>query len=179
MTRSALRDVARTTLVLFTLLVTASPARAQTVHSLLPDSSAARLAEFYNSEATTRFPGDARIAAGTTLRGNVAVLGGTLVVDGTIDGDVVVVNGDLDVRAGGAVRGSAFVTGGDRRNPAVYRCGARRREQPPHSGWHELVIEHAGSCGCIEQRPRHRTRAWYGNHHCVRGRQVCFGNRHD
>ncbi|HSJ95801.1 MAG TPA: BamA/TamA family outer membrane protein [Myxococcota bacterium] len=110
-------------IVLLTLLVAAAPVRAQAVHSLLPDTTATRLAAFYNSETTTRFTGDARIAAGTTLRGNVAVLGGTLVVDGTIDGDVVVINGELDVRQGGAVRGSAFVTGGAARNGGVVDGG--------------------------------------------------------
>jgi len=104
------------TRVLCTLLLTlatAAGAHAQTVHPLLPDTAAIRLTEFYNRASTTRFTGDAHIAARTVVRGDVAALGGTLVVNGIVEGDVVVINGTLALRDGGSIRGSVWVTGGD------------------------------------------------------------------
>lgn len=81
---------------------------------LLPDSVAERLVAFYNRESTLRLPGDARIGVGTATRGDVAVLG-NLVVDGVVEGDVVVINGVLDVRAGARIGGRATVAGGEAR----------------------------------------------------------------
>jgi hypothetical protein len=94
----------------------AGAVRAQvTTYALLPDTTAERVVAFYNMETTTRLAGEARIGPGTSMRGGVAVLGGTLVVEGVVDGDVVVINGDLDVRQGGRIGGRATVTGGDAR----------------------------------------------------------------
>jgi hypothetical protein len=95
-------------------LAGATGARAQAVvHPLLPDSVAERVVALYNLEPTTRLTGDARIGAGSTVRGSVALLAGRLTVEGTIDGDVVVINGDLHVLPGGSISGSATVVGGD------------------------------------------------------------------
>jgi hypothetical protein len=97
-------------------LMSAASARAQVViHPLLPDSVAERVVAFHNLEATTRLTGEARIGTGTTLRGGLAVLTGTLVVEGSVEGDVVVINGTLDVRDGGRIAGTATVAGGDAR----------------------------------------------------------------
>lgn len=90
----------------------ARPAAAQEVSSLLPDTTAQRLVEFHNMETTTRLAGDARIGPGTVVRGGVAVLGGSLTVEGTVEGDVVVINGDLIVMSGGGISGRATVAGG-------------------------------------------------------------------
>lgn len=92
----------------------AQPAAAQEITaSLLPDSAAERMVEFHNMETTTRLTGDARIGPGTIMRGGVAVLGGRLVVEGTVEGDVVVINGDLVVLPGGTIAGRASIAGGD------------------------------------------------------------------
>jgi hypothetical protein len=87
--------------------------RQQPVFALLPDSAAERLVAFYNREATTRLVGDARIGPATAVRGDVAVLAGNLVVEGNVEGDVVVINGTLQVRPGGRIGGTAAVAGGD------------------------------------------------------------------
>ncbi|MGH7448420.1 MAG: hypothetical protein ACRELT_12710, partial [Longimicrobiales bacterium] len=103
-------------LVTAVLLLLAWPGAgiAQQVSSaLLPDTVAERLVEFYNMETTTRLSGDARVGPGTVIRGGVAVLGGSLTIEGTVEGDVMVINGDLAVLAGGGVTGSATITGGD------------------------------------------------------------------
>ncbi|HEX6309030.1 MAG TPA: BamA/TamA family outer membrane protein [Longimicrobiales bacterium] len=80
---------------------------------LLADSVARRLVEFHNLETTTRLQGDARIGPGTTVRGGLAAVGGALVIEGTVEGNVLVINGDLSVLPGGRIAGDATVTGGD------------------------------------------------------------------
>jgi hypothetical protein len=99
-------------LIAVSLCIVAPGVHAQVVTALLPDSVALRLVEFHNMETTTRLSGDARIGPGTDMRGGVAVLGGSLIIEGTVEGDVVVINGDLTVLAGGRVAGNATVTGG-------------------------------------------------------------------
>jgi hypothetical protein len=95
------------------LLAAAAPAAAQQVQAELPDSVAERIVAFYNRAGTARVMGNAHIAAGTTMQGGLAVLGGAVLVDGTVEGDVVVINGTLEVRASGVIRGAATVAGGD------------------------------------------------------------------
>ncbi len=67
---------------------------------------------FLNDPATTRLNGRTRLAPGQTLVGAVGALGGDLVVAGRIEGDLVVVNGDLEVEEGGRVTGDVLVVGG-------------------------------------------------------------------
>jgi hypothetical protein len=96
------------------LPLTPAAAQAQIVTSqVLPDSVADRIVAFYNLDTTVRLSGEARIAPGTTIRGSVAVLAATLVVEGTVEGDVVVINGNIEVRSGALITGTARVTGGD------------------------------------------------------------------
>ncbi len=82
----------------------------------LPDSVAERIIAFYNAPGTIRLSGESRIAAGTRLTGNVAALGGPLVVRGTIEGDLVVINGDLHLLDGAQITGRVLVVGGDLRD---------------------------------------------------------------
>jgi hypothetical protein len=128
---------------------------AQQDQRLLPDSVADRLAAFYNRETTMRLSGDARIGAATTLRGDVAVLG-TLVVDGVVEGDVVVINGSLSVNPGARVSGSATVVGGEARVAAnatvsggvrVYREPLRYRQQGAHIVYVPPLLEPGLSAG--------------------------------
>lgn len=89
----------------------ALPASAQQT-TPLTDTAATAIMEFYNHPGTTRLRGETWIARDAVLAGNVASLGGPLVVAGTVMGDVVVINGDLRVLPGGRIEGSARVTGG-------------------------------------------------------------------
>jgi hypothetical protein len=89
----------------------ALPASAQET-TPLTDATAAAIMEFYNHPSTTRIRGETWIARDAVVNGNVASLGGPLVVAGTVRGDVVVINGDLRVAAGGHIEGAARVTGG-------------------------------------------------------------------
>ncbi|MFW6085542.1 MAG: hypothetical protein ACODAA_10030, partial [Gemmatimonadota bacterium] len=56
---------------------------------------------------------DHRIADGTTIAGDVALLGGTLTVDGDIEGDVLVLGGDLLLEPGSLVMGDVRSMGGN------------------------------------------------------------------
>jgi hypothetical protein len=116
---------------------------------LLPDTVAQRLVAFYNRESTLRMSGEARIGAGTALRGDVAVLG-TLVVDGVVEGHVVVINGSLTVNPGARIAGSASVAGGDARIATeaevsggiyVYREPLRYRQQAGRIAYVPPLVE--------------------------------------
>ncbi len=56
--------------------------------------------------------GDYRISDDMVIEGNVALLGGDLVVDGRINGDVLVVGGQLDLEPGATVSGDVRSIGG-------------------------------------------------------------------
>jgi hypothetical protein len=109
--RAFVRSAALAGLALLTAV--ASAGAQEIASSLLPDTAAERLVEFYNMETTTRLSGEARIGPGTVMQGGVAVLGGALIVEGRVEGDVVVINGDLTVLPGGSIAGRATIAGGD------------------------------------------------------------------
>ncbi len=100
------------------LLLLAAPLGAQErrVEDLgLPRDVADSVVAFFNAPTTIRFRGLAEVPAGRSILGDVAVLGGPMTVSGEIDGDVVVVNGNLFITGAGHVTGSVTVTGGTAR----------------------------------------------------------------
>lgn len=68
--------------------------------------------DFFNDPSTIHFSGRTRIPSTRVIVGDVAALGGPFTIAGEVDGDVVVVNGDLVFEVGGAVKGNALVVGG-------------------------------------------------------------------
>jgi hypothetical protein len=100
-------------LALFVLVACPAVARAQEALAELPDSVALRVVAFYNSALTTRLAGgESRVAEGARLSGPVAVLGGPFTVAGRVEGDLVVINGDLLLEAGAEITGAVTVVGG-------------------------------------------------------------------
>ncbi len=93
------------------LCLPALPLRAQETRTLAP-AAADAIAAFYNSPSTIRLSGETRVAAGTALDGDVASVGGPLIVAGAVRGDVLVINGDLRLEPGATVTGRAIVVGG-------------------------------------------------------------------
>ena len=65
----------------------------------------------HDAPGTTRAEGAYTLRAGTTL-GDLVVLRGPLVIEGRATGKVIVINGDAEVRPGGAIEGDLLVIGG-------------------------------------------------------------------
>lgn len=87
---------------------------------------------FLNAPTTLRFDGNARIPTGSVVEGSVAVLGGSLDLAGRINGDLVVVNGDLRVHPGGRVEGSVRILGGTvREAPGSWHGGTLDLDPTP------------------------------------------------
>ncbi len=78
----------------------------------LPTRVLDQLLATWNDSATTRFNGSATLAAGSSLRGPVALLRGILKVGGTIDGPVTIINGSLILLPGARLTGDVLVVGG-------------------------------------------------------------------
>ncbi len=93
--------------------------------SPLPDSVAERAVALYNEAETIRLAGDATLAAGGSITGNVGVLGGPVVLAGRIDGSLVVINGDLTLGAGAQVTGNVIALGGTLTLAPEARVGGR------------------------------------------------------
>ncbi|HET7232465.1 MAG TPA: polymer-forming cytoskeletal protein [Longimicrobium sp.] len=109
-------------LALAVALPAAAPARAQdTVPRRMTADAARRVVEVYNDPHALHLGAGARIPAGTTFRGNVASLDGDVSIAGRVDGDVVVINGNVHLLAGAEITGALTVVGG-----AVSREGAPR-----------------------------------------------------
>ena len=67
---------------------------------------------FFNDPATIHFTGRTRIPTTRVVLGDVAALGGPFTIAGEVDGDLMVVNGDLVFEEGGTVTGDVLVVGG-------------------------------------------------------------------
>jgi hypothetical protein len=78
----------------------------------LTSQAASAAAMFYNAATTSRGAGPIRIARGTDVNGDLAALGGPLSIAGTVQGDVLVINGDVRLDIGGRITGALTVIGG-------------------------------------------------------------------
>lgn len=67
---------------------------------------------FFNDPSTIHFTGRTRIPSSRVVVGDAASLGGPFTIAGRVDGDLVVVNGDLVFESGGAVTGDVLIVGG-------------------------------------------------------------------
>jgi len=67
---------------------------------------------FFNDPSTIHFSGRSRIPSTRTIVGDVGALGGPFTIAGEVDGDLVVVNGDLIFEEGGKVTGDVLIVGG-------------------------------------------------------------------
>lgn len=68
--------------------------------------------DFFNAPRTTRVFGQLTIGRDDVVSGNVAVLDGPVRVAGLIEGDLVIINGALELADGCDVRGDVLVLGG-------------------------------------------------------------------
>ena len=77
---------------------------------------------FFNDPTTIHFTARTRIPSTRVVLGDVAALGGPFTIAGEVDGNLVVVNGDLIFEAGGVVTGDVMLVGG-RIIVSVYTIG--------------------------------------------------------
>ena len=68
--------------------------------------------DFFNRASTTRILGGELIASTAVIGGNVATLGGRLIVEGEIEGTLVAINTNVEIRAGARIGGNVIVVGG-------------------------------------------------------------------
>jgi hypothetical protein len=120
----------------------------------LPREVALEVIEFFNRRETVRMSGDVRIAPGSELVGDMAVLGGPVSVAGRIHGRLVVINGNIRLEPGAAIEGDLTVVGGTAtglgharisgaivlyRAPLRFRVVGDRLEPAPEGGDRELT----------------------------------------
>lgn len=120
-----------------------APAAAQDVKASreVPPDAAAEAIAFFNRAQTIRVTGEFRVPAGSAVGGDLAVLGGPLVVAGQVRGRVVVINGDAHLEPGAELLGDLTVIGGVLSGPEdavvsgaviAYPAPIRVREQDGH-----------------------------------------------
>jgi hypothetical protein len=78
----------------------------------LPRDVARDVVDLYNAPTTTRVDGPFDVAAGRTVTGDVAVLGGPATVAGHITGRLLAINADITFEPGARVDGDVIVIGG-------------------------------------------------------------------
>ena len=89
------------------------PARAQREHApAFQPEVAERVVGFYNQSGTIHLSGESTLAAGSEMVGDVAVLGGPFTLAGRIRGDLLIINGVLQLLPGAEVTGSVLIVGG-------------------------------------------------------------------
>jgi hypothetical protein len=114
----------------------------------LPGNVADSLVRFFNAPTTIRFRGLADVPAGRSIIGDVAVLGGPFTIAGTVQGNVLVMNGDLVVQDQGHVSGDVTVVGGS----AHAATGAVGGALVVYS--QSLAIQRRGSGIAVDERRR-------------------------
>jgi hypothetical protein len=100
------------------------PGRAPSQSSALPQWAV----DFFNASTTTRVVGELTVSSDTTYSGDLAVLDGPLVIAGTVEGTVVAINANVEIRDGASITGDVFVLGGTLRDEMGSRVeGSMRR----------------------------------------------------
>ena len=82
----------------------------------------------YNAPATRRATGPFELARDSVVRGSLAVIGGPVRIAGTIDGALLVINGDVEFAPTATVTGDVAVLGGRVTGTDSARLGALRIE---------------------------------------------------
>ena len=98
-------------------LLAQEPPRDPPPETRLDEEDREDLFEYLNAPGTLLIPGSITVPEGTRLGGDVAILGGNLVLGGRVEGHLVVVNGDLTFEPGARVEGDVRVVGGSLEGP--------------------------------------------------------------
>lgn len=109
--RPTLRALAATLAVTLVALTAPAPAEAQRVGGV-PRDVTLEVTRLFNAADTRRVRGDFALAAGDTVKGDLAVLNGNVRLAGIVDGEVVVLNGDVFLSDGARIAKRLTVVGG-------------------------------------------------------------------
>src|SRR5690606_21679424 len=106
----------------------------------VPRRVAEHVVAVFEDPATTRWEGGRRLEAGEVVTGNVAARGGLVVLAGRIEGELVVVDGNVEFLPGGAVTGDVTVVRGEVRGVGGGSIGGTllvygRAERQGEPGW--------------------------------------------
>lgn len=104
-------------------VVAAQRRPAALVDGQLPDAAVATVLRMLDDPATDIHEGGLEIPAGSRHEGDLAVLDGDLRLGGTVDGDLLVVNGTVRLAAGAGIAGDLLVVGGTIENAATATIG--------------------------------------------------------
>ena len=118
----------------------------------IPAEIAEWAVEFLNDPATIRLRGAAEVPSKQIIVGDVAVLDGDLTVGGEIDGDVLVVHGNLRFQEGGRIGGEVTVLGGEALGSSLASIGGGL---VVYDGWLRYMIED-GEVSLDHDRQNHR-----------------------
>lgn len=88
----------------------------------LPRVTTDRLVAVATDPATVQLPADSHVGADSVLAGDVVVMG-DLLLEGRVEGDLIVVHGDLEMASGSTVLGDITVVDGEVRGSEVARIG--------------------------------------------------------
>ncbi len=83
----------------------------------------------YNAPATRRETGPYSLAPDSSIRGSLAIIGGPVRIAGTIDGSLLVINGDVQFAPTATVTGDVAILGGQVTGADSARLGALRVER--------------------------------------------------
>lgn len=142
--------------------------------------------DFFNDSSTLQFSGRSRIPSTRVVVGNVGALGGPFTIAGEVDGDLVVVNGDLVFEEGGSVTGDVMIVGGRVLGEDLGTIGGDLRvfDEPLRYVQRGDRIAAAGRRGDDEDNPFSRDFPWGDarftlkagqNYNRVEGLPVIFG----
>jgi hypothetical protein len=98
-----------------------------TARQALPGAVAREVATLFNAAEGLRATDRVEIEAGRTVQGNVAVLRGPLVLGGHVTGRVVAVNADVILRPTARIDGDLIVVGGEVEGRSSARVGGETR----------------------------------------------------
>ncbi len=99
-------------LISILLLALPAAAAAQLTPQELTDDVIQEALDLYNRPGTVRLNGDSRVAAGSEIIGDLALLDGVLEIAGRVRGHVLVLNGELRLLRGAQIEGGVVVIGG-------------------------------------------------------------------
>ena len=101
--------------------------RAATTRPALPGNVAREVASLFNAAEGVRATERVEIEAGRTVQGDVAVLHGPVLIGGHVTGRVIAVNADVILRPTARIDGDLIVVGGEVEGRAMARIGGETR----------------------------------------------------